>query len=144
MRYFRVEPEVAGGLGPRTELDTSTFPPIVSKLNYQFDGWLGDVLITSFPSFVVTEAAQQALETIGASGASFDSIEITTSDEFEDFEELRPRRVLPSFRWMKIHGTPGTDDIGLTEKCTLVVSDRVLRALIPLGISNAVVQPLEE
>ncbi|MFY9952572.1 MAG: hypothetical protein WAK54_05070, partial [Bradyrhizobium sp.] len=74
MEYFFVEPEVAGGLGPLTVMDTTTHPPIVSKLHYHFDGWLGNVLLETFPCFIVTDGARQALQAIGATGAKFDEV----------------------------------------------------------------------
>jgi hypothetical protein len=36
----------------------------VKKLEYVFDGWLGDHLVQSFPSFIVTFEAANALNTI--------------------------------------------------------------------------------
>ena len=70
MEYFYVQPEVAGGLGALTVMDTTTHPPIVSKLHYHFDGWLGNVLLETFPCFIVTDGARQALQAIGATGAN--------------------------------------------------------------------------
>ena len=40
--FHVVEPEVAGALGDRTEMDSSIHPPIVKRLHYEFQGWLGD------------------------------------------------------------------------------------------------------
>lgn len=45
MKYFYIEPEVAGGLGRNTVMNRAVHPPVVSKLHYHFDGWLGDVLL---------------------------------------------------------------------------------------------------
>jgi hypothetical protein len=45
MKYFYVEPEVAGGLGERTVMDRSTHPPVVKRLHYQLEGWLGDAIL---------------------------------------------------------------------------------------------------
>lgn len=41
-KFFALEPEVAGGLGPNTVMDRSVHPPRVSHLHYVFDGWMGD------------------------------------------------------------------------------------------------------
>ncbi|MEM6568382.1 MAG: hypothetical protein AAF957_08220 [Planctomycetota bacterium] len=45
MSFHTLEPEVAGDLGPRTVADTSTHPPAVSRLHYEFAGWLADSLL---------------------------------------------------------------------------------------------------
>ena len=37
MKYVYVEPEVAGGLGQGTEMDTSVHPPVVRKLQYELE-----------------------------------------------------------------------------------------------------------
>src|SRR6476660_8794270 len=61
-------PEVAGGWGERTVADTSTHPPRVTALHYQFDGWLGDELLESFPCYIVTRRLAHALTAAGLSG----------------------------------------------------------------------------
>ncbi len=110
MKYFYIEPEVAGGLGENTVLDTSVHPPIVSRLHYELDGWLGDVLLESFPCFIITKDAKTKLQTIGAAGIRFDDVEITTSALFLG---IYPNRKLPEFFWLQIEGKPGRDDFGI-------------------------------
>jgi hypothetical protein len=46
--FFRLEPEVAGGPGAATVLDSSTHPPRVARLEYHFDGWLGDNVLRQY------------------------------------------------------------------------------------------------
>ena len=82
----------------------------------------------------------RALVAIGATGATFDEVEVTTSDVFE---ELQPDQKLPRFVWLKVMGHAGHDDFGMSKDYRLVVSERVLEALKPLGISNALVEPLQ-
>jgi len=43
-----IEPEVACGLGEKTQMDSSVHPPIVSKLHFVFEDWLGDDIIKPF------------------------------------------------------------------------------------------------
>ncbi|PTQ58800.1 hypothetical protein C8J45_1183 [Sphingomonas sp. PP-CE-3G-477] len=38
--FFYLEPEVAGGIGPHSELHREDGRLVVTRLNYQFDGWL--------------------------------------------------------------------------------------------------------
>lgn len=136
MQYFYVDPEVAGGLGKNTVMDRSVHPPIVSKLHYDFDGWLGDVLLETFPCFIVTEPTKQELEASGLSGLNFDQVEVTQSEEFQDFY---PNRQLPKFVWLRVAGKPGRDDFGTSENGRLVVSEAALKMLQRLGISNALI-----
>jgi len=140
MRYFYVEPEVAGELGERTKMDCSVHPPIVKGLHYQFEGWLGDAILESFPAFIVTEEAKESLLAMGATGATFDDVDVTITDQFE---ELYPNRKLPPFTWLKPEGKAGQDDIGAAADGRIVVSQRVLEVLCNLGIPNALVEALE-
>jgi hypothetical protein len=136
MEFFYVEPEVAGGLGPLTVMDTTTHPPIVSKLHYRFDGWLGNVLLETFPCFIVTDGARQALEAIDATGTKFDEVEVTVS---EQFEELDPNKQLPKLVWLRADGKPNFDDFATAPDGRLIVSARALEVLQGLGISNALI-----
>lgn len=140
MKYFYIQPEVAGGLGENTIMDRSEHPPVVSRLHYEFDGWGGDVLLRSFPCYIITEGAKRKLQSLDSTGIKFDKVEVTTS---ELFHELFPDRQLPKFVWLQIVGKPGQDDFGIADNHKLVVSERALEALKELGISNAVVTPFE-
>ena len=140
MKHFYLEPEVAGGLGDHTVMDRSVHPPIVKRLHYQLEGWLGDALLESFPAFVITEEAKDALLRMGAEGAAFGMVEITVTNQFY---ELYPDRKLPAFAWLKPKGKAGRDDIGASADGRLVISQRVLDVLSGLGISHALVEPFE-
>jgi hypothetical protein len=72
MSHFQLEPEVAGGWGANTEADTSKHPPVVSRLHYEFSGWLGDCLLESFPCFIATNAVIDSLSNVGISGSEPD------------------------------------------------------------------------
>jgi len=140
MKYFYIKPDVAGGIGRGTIMDTSVHPPVVSKLIYQMEGWFGDVIITTFPCFLVVSEVKQALQNIGFSGASFAHVEITKSD---DFLELQPNIELPQFVWLKVSGKAGHDDFGIARDLRLVISARVLDMLEAFGIPSATVEPYD-
>jgi hypothetical protein len=136
-KYFLLEPEVAGELGPETIMDSSVHPPAVAVLHYELSGWLGDDLLESFPCFIVTDRCRRALETGGVSGCAFAPAKVTVS---ETFSELYPGRALPDFIWMKVNGRAEEDDFGLSSDYRLVISDRALRILEELQISHCDVE----
>jgi hypothetical protein len=136
MKYYTIEPEVAGGMGKNTLMNRDVHPPSVSRLHYHFDGWLGDVLLESFPCFIVTDAARNRLQSARLSGVCFDQVEITTS---EQFKELHSNRQLPTFVWLRVDGKPGHEDFGSAIDGKLVVSENALVVLRELGIAHALV-----
>jgi hypothetical protein len=148
MKYFYLEPEVAGNPGEHTVFDRDFHPPIISKLHFELDTWSGDVLLESFPCWIITLQAAEKILSAGLTGMSLGPVEITTS---ELFRSLYKNRALPRFVWLKITGDPGTDDFGVTRPAkitevktpiapltySLVVSERALRLLKMLGIEHA-------
>ncbi len=132
--HYNVEPEVAGQLGPNSRLDTSTFPPKVHKLEYIFDGWLGDAILESFPCFLLRKDAADAWVASGVNGFDLDIVSVGKSAVFED---LYPGRDLPQFYWLKPKGLPTIDDVALSEKNVLVLSKKAIEALRPFGLDNA-------
>jgi hypothetical protein len=140
MNFFIIEPEVSGGLGDRTIMDTSTHPPKIQALHYIFDGWSGDVIVTSFPCYLVTTRAKEAIDAIHSSGVSFASADTSKS---ETFEELFPGKSLPEFWWMKVNGTAGEDDFGIAPNLRLVISQKALDALRKLRLMDAIVTPYD-
>jgi hypothetical protein len=153
MRYYYLEPEAVGETGDRTIMDASFHPPIVTKLHWLIDHWIGDVLVQLFPCWITTVSAMNQIKLAGLTGVSFGELESTTSEQFREFH---PNRRLPEFVWMKVEGTPGHDDFGVDKsykigetqkpfdyhRFTLVVSERALDLLQRLGISHATIEDL--
>lgn len=140
MKYFYIEPEVAGGLGKNTVMNRGVHPPVVSKLHYHFDGWLGDQVLESFPCFIASEVVREKLQETRFTGVTFDQVEITVS---EQFQELYPNRQLPKFVWLKVEGAAGQDDFATAPDGRLVASEQALQLLQELGISHALVTEFE-
>jgi hypothetical protein len=132
--YYLVEPEVAGGLGPWTISDRSVHPPRVTRLEYVFDGWLGDPLLESFPCFISTRTLALKLAELGASGYVERPVRVSKSYLFR---EIQPETELPEFVWLDVTGQPGVDDCGADASGNLVVSEPVLAVLVEAGIPNA-------
>jgi hypothetical protein len=133
MAFKKLRPEVAGGLGPDATIDNSVFPPRIRRLHYQFDGWLGDDLLETFPCFIVSSRLKEAIEQTGLSGFCFDDVHVSISEQFMD---LHPGRRLPKFFWFKVTGKPGVDDFGVTAKQELVVSDKGISVLREFQVSH--------
>lgn len=130
--FYELAPEVAGHLGPETVIDRSPHPPIVHAVQYEFDGWPVDDLIEAFPCFIMTDKMKTLIEGARASGCSFGPVKVTTSEQFEELEELedfQPPRELPPFSWLIVNGTARRDDFGISATGSLIVSERILQVL---------------
>jgi hypothetical protein len=141
MGYYLLSPEVAGGFGKNTLMDRTHHPPEVTRLHYEFEGWLGDELLESFPCFIVTQSLAQAIADAALSGVEFRHVEVTTSDQFR---ELYPSQDLPEFVWLGVVGTPGQDDFGLDKTSRLVVSEAALEVLRTRKLENCEITPYSE
>src|SRR5579871_6629670 len=133
MKFYRLEPEVAGGFGDDTVINHSVSPPRVERLDYQFEVWSGDELLESFPCFIASERLSNAIKQLNAPGVRFADVKITQSEEFE---ELYPGKVLPEFKWLQVFGTPGQDDFGISKDFRLVVSEAILDTLKSYALSH--------
>lgn len=134
MDYYELAPEVAGQMGENTLLDSSVHPPEVSKLHYEFDGWLGDDLLETFPCYIVSAALRADIEaSVPPQFYEFDQLEVTKS---ELFMELHPKKELPRFFWLRVKGRAGLDDFGMTESSRLVVSDSAMNVLSAHNLSH--------
>jgi hypothetical protein len=133
MKYYCLAPEVGGGFGEHTLMDSSVRPPRLTRFHYKFDGWLGDDLLETVACFIGTRRLVDRLQSLNPTGLELDRVEISKSDEFK---ELHPDRALPEFAWLKITGEAGRDDFGLSQEHRLVVSERVLSVLNSLTLNN--------
>jgi len=135
--YFQLEPEVAGGLGSDSILDTSVHPPIVSKLHYEFDGPPADDLLETSPCYIVTHRLAVAIQSSGVTGFEFADLTVSMSEQYVD---LYGDDELPHFRWLKPVGSAGIDDVGYADR-RLVVSERALAVFRECTFSNCDVLP---
>lgn len=137
--FFYLEPEVAGGIGPNSELHRHDGKLIVTRLNYEFDGWLGDALLETTPCFIVTNDARQLIERAVLTGVSFSDVEVTRSGLFT---ALHGDKALPHFWWMIVQGEPEADDFGMASDLRLVTSERALTTLQQAGLMRAEIEPV--
>ncbi len=140
MKFKYLEPEVSGGFGEGTKLDNSVYPPLVKELHYEFDGWLGNDIVESFPCFLVSEKLKNEIENNVLTGVLFSELTISVSSTFK---ELYPNKSLPNFYWLKVFGKAGKDDFGLAKDYRLVVSAKTLHVLKPFNIKEADIQDFD-
>ncbi|WP_112137009.1 hypothetical protein [Glycomyces dulcitolivorans] len=139
MSYYLLEPEVAGELGEDTVMDTSVHPPVVTRLQYVIQDWLGDEILESTPCFVVTEHLAGLIGAAGLSGYRFADAEVVLG---EDAEELADGPIdLPKWQWLQLTGTAGSDDFGASSNGSLVVSERALDVLRQGALNNCDIEP---
>jgi hypothetical protein len=140
MNYFLLEPEVAGELGDDTVMDTSVHPPVVSRLQYVFQDWLGDEILESTPCFIVTEHLAGLIEAAGLSGYQLASVDAVLG---EDAEELAGGPIeLPKFQWLQLTGPAQSGDFGASSNGSLVVSERALDVLRQGALNNCDIEPV--
>ena len=138
MAFHLIQPDVAGGLSPGTVMDTAVHPPYVRELHYEVAGWVGDDVIESFPCFLVSPRAAQAMRAAGLTGFTATDDAVVTL--LPGTEDLIDPAVL-GFLWLHPHGTPGRDDVAVDSLASLVVSDRALDVLRGLELGRADVSP---
>ena len=127
MKYYKIDPEVAGGWGAGTVISTlSSGEKVVTRLQYVFDGWLGDEIVESSQCFVVTESLAHTLESLSLSGFTLKEVEVKTSGLYDELYHDRP---LPQCLWLSVGRKPERDDFGLDVDGRLVVSEKALAAL---------------
>ena len=119
MAYYTLQPAVAGGLGDGTVMDTTMHPPLVERLHYEFEDWLGDDLVESFPCFLVSEPLAARLTAAGLGTFQLKDVALTMTPEAE---ELLADASFPDFYWLDVAGTAGRDDVGTTLTGLLVAS----------------------
>lgn len=132
--YRYIEPEVAGGLGKETIINSSFHPPLIEKLHYEFNGWLGDDILESFPCYIVTERLKNKIESNNLTGVKFDQVTITKSEEFKT---LYSDKELPKFYWAKINGELYVDDFVIGQDYRLLISENAFQILKLFNTSNA-------
>lgn len=123
MIYYVAKPQVAGELGPLTEILT-VYPTTVGKMQYCFDQWPSDDLVEAHPCFAVREELRAALVAIEATGVNWSECLVGKTDNFESEVEDIP----PYFRLEPV-GKLYHDDFSLNTEHQLVISERVVRVL---------------
>lgn len=139
MKYFYIEPEVAGEIGGNTILDPSVHPPHVDRLHYEFNIWPADGLVETFPCLCARKDVADALKSAAVTGIEYRKMEVSTTDDVADDN---PDRVLPPFIWLHVVGVAGNDDFGIGPDLRFVISERSLDIARPFGLEYADIEPI--
>jgi hypothetical protein len=131
--FYRIEPEVAGGLGDRTVFCATDGPHQVKHLHYVFDDWLGDSIVTSTPCFLCTQQLADEIVKHGLTGVYVCDAEIEVSPLFI---ELNPNAYLPKFLQLVPSNHPGQKDFGIDDNLHLIVSSKALDVIRSCGFSK--------
>ena len=127
MGFFTVEPETAGA--PVAAQSTG-------RVEFRFDGWLGDDMVRAHPAVLVrTEVKNALLGLDRPTGFEVTKAHVRTS---RFFRKQNPGKRLPRFWTVDANGRAGRDDMGLMPSGTLVVSRRVLDVLLGFRVRRAV------
>lgn len=137
MTSYQLAPEVAGGLGPATVFDQSAVPWRITRLEYRFDDWLGDDLVTSTPAVLATVRVRDAIRDAGLTGVQFAPVTVTRSELFDDLGGGD----LPEWVWLLPVGRTDVDDFWSADRRDLVVSERALVLLQRFNLVHCDVTP---
>lgn len=132
---YRVSPEVPGGFGETTILDSTIHPPTVTRLHFVFAGWMGDDLVESFPCHLASERLRNAIETAELSGLAFTDVVVEVDEQAELFDPGLAER-LPTWWWLKPAQEKG-GDFWQDALAQLFVSGRALDVLQQHNLTRA-------
>ena len=94
------------------------------KLHYEFDFEPKSELFKTYPVFIVGNGLAESLVKGGFSGFEIADLEVSVSESFKHFN---PSAGEPTnYSWLKVHGQPQIDDLGVNAESGLVVSKRVM------------------
>lgn len=112
-------------------IDTSVAPNVVTRLEYEFAGRLGDELVESISVHLVTTRVREALDA-KITGFRFAPVTVSRSDQFDEVH----RGGLPEWAWMQVVGAPARDDAWIGDGQILTVSGRMLAVLPRFPLSH--------
>jgi hypothetical protein len=133
--FFRLEPEVPGGFGERSVLDTSVHPPTVHRLHFEFMGWDGDDLVESFPCFLVSERLGRAMTDERLAEFELADVEVTVDEQFQEFFP-QSAMSLPTWSWLKPRGEPWASDLWINGRADLYVSAAALNVIRRFSLAH--------
>lgn len=143
MKYFIIEPEVAGGLGEKTKIVYAEGKiKDITHLDYEFQGWQGDDILATHPCFIISESLSETIKHSSLKGYKLEDMDVSFSDEFKEFCKVNN---IPQF--IRIIPTESIDEIKSIDllnldfyfykKRYLVISEDALKIIKCFHISNS-------
>lgn len=100
---YKISPEVPGSIGSNSVIEYEGGKiKNIKFLEYEFEGWFGDELLTSSPCYIITERLAEFLDKNKLTGFACDDNIKTTKSEI--FEYYHPNVELPTFLRMLVKG----------------------------------------
>lgn len=141
MTWHRLGPEVPGRWGEQTQADVSVHPPVVTTLDVEFAGWLGDDLVETFPCYLVSHRLADALGATALTGFVLDDVVISLDPQFVRFFPDEAAAVT-GWRWLRLIGTPFESDFWADTTARLHVSDAALAVLRGFRLDHCQITPV--
>ena len=93
---FILDAAIDGGFGEKTVIQHNAEHkhPEIDFLEYRFDDWKGDELVSSYPCHIVSVSLFASLSRAGVSGLSKQDVLVSKSEQFTQFS---PDLILPEF-----------------------------------------------
>lgn len=133
-KYYVLRPEVAGYIGEGSIPPLCNRPDEYTKIVYQFEAPPNDCIIEADRQYFFRLDLIDRLQNIQATGFALHDFEIRVGDQFDNIlDTMEPNWVFPEFKWLKIHGQPGEQDIARDREFRILVSQRVLNAMKDCG-----------
>ncbi len=147
MKYYELEPEVAGGMGDMTEIVYEGYKmKEVTFLHYEFFGWLGDELLTTNRCFIVSDSLMNDIISSGLEGVEFRNIKMSFSMEyFSLFEkETVPRFVEFKCKFVYEENINNVScDFYLSKYGKMIVSEKALSVLKQHQLDICKIKPID-
>lgn len=141
MKFYRIHPEVPGGIGKKTIYDKDKTPWELIRLHVIMEGWLGGDIMKISNCYLVTKQLKEDLEQFELTGiAGFEEIEIDYSNTFK---KLYPNRTLPKIYRISVSGIAGYDDFGMIDYYKIAVSEKALAIIKNWDVSDMEVYDFE-
>lgn len=133
--YTLVGCPIIGELGPSTQVrDFPVCPkcnrrrrPVFDAIEYRFDRWAGEDLVTAMRCYAISERLRKSLQTSEISGATYEEITASKADHFEITEPAYSDSLPPFYR-LSISGRCNGPELWWTswtcEACGIIHWDR--------------------
>ena len=148
IKYYVISPEVPGGIGEKSILEYND--GIVSRivhLNFEFDDWLGDDVITTHPFLLVSLPLLATINENNLIGYKVRNVELSCS---ELFVELNNCNTVPIFKLLEIENVDTIEDLVnlqmdfyFYQNRDFVVSESVLNLIKLFNINNCEIKELK-